>query len=482
MGEIKKSIITIAAMIILSLILFVYLLDSMIILICLSISGLAAVYFLASFLISKNTEGTSKRWYPAPFLLFSIFLPLIIGAIFLFFDFFSWVLIILLTSLTFVFFYNFLMIPLALASKYYEEKREGDPQAFPEITVLVPAFNEEDHIEKCIEGLLETDYPERKKQILVIDDGSTDKTLEKAKKYESDNLKVLHKKNGGKYSALNYGLMFADGDIVFSVDADSIVSRGAVKLMVKRFQSSSDIGAIAGNVKVLNENSFLTRCQALEYLVGINIFRTALDVFGSVSVVPGCLGAFRKNLLKGGGSYDPDTLTEDFDVTIKMRKLGKTVQASSEAFVFTEVPNNIKDLYLQRIRWYRGTFQTLLKHKNILTNPRFGLLQTLSYPFLLVSVLFLPIAGIVVLISIILSILNGLFLHMLGIFFFFNVIMILTSLLAVELEGSGRELLIYSPFLMFGYKHLLDLFKIKALIDVIRGKYEWTSPEKEEAG
>ncbi len=476
----KKNVILIGISIIVSLILFAYLLDSAIILVCLSISGIAAVYFFLTFLISKRFDRSPKRWYPAPFLIFSIFLPLVIGAVLYFYDFFSVILIVLLTSLTLVFFYNFLMVPLALASKYFEEKRDTELQTLPEISILVPAYNEENHIESCIEALLETDYPERKKQILVIDDGSTDKTLKKAKRFENKNLKVVHKKNGGKYSALNYGLMFAEGEIVFSVDADSIVSRRALKLMARRFRASSDIGAIAGNVRVLNKDSLLTRCQALEYLVGINIFRSALDIFGSVSVVPGCLGAFRKSLLQGGGSYDPDTLTEDFDVTIKMRKLGKTVQASSEAYVYTEVPTTLKDLYRQRLRWYRGTFQTLFKHKNILTNPRFGLLQTLSYPFLLVSIMFLPVAGIVVLISIILSVLSGLFLQIIGIFLFFNVIMILTSLLAVELEGSGRELLIYSPFLLFGYKHLLDFIKIKALIDVIRGKTEWTGPKRTE--
>lgn len=425
-------------------------------------------------------DVSRKRWYPAPFLLFGLLLPILIGALLFYFDIFSWILVILLTSLTLVFFYNFLMVPLAVASNYYEKKRKGELLRYPEISILVPAYNEENYIGKCIEALLEADYPAHKKKIVVIDDGSTDDTFTEAMSYgrKEENVKVLHKKNGGKHSALNFGLMFVESEIIFSIDADSIVSRPALKLMVRRFLQSDDIGAIAGNVKVLNQDGFLTRCQALEYMVGINIFRSALDILGSVSVVPGCLGAFRRKFLKGGGLYDPNTLTEDFDVTIKMRKLGKTVQASPDARVYTEVPTTLKDLYKQRIRWYRGTFQTLLKHKNILTNPRFGYLQSLSYPFLLLSAAFLPAAGIVVLISIILSVLSGLILEMLGIFLFFNIMMFLTALLAVQIEEEGDHLLVYSPFLMIGYKHLLDIMKLKALIDVMLGKTEWTSPKR----
>lgn len=476
----KKSVIIVGFLIFLSLVLFLFLVDALIIWICSLIGFITAVYFLLSFHFGEKIGVSKKRWMPAPFLLFTVFLPLVIGILLVYLQTFSWIFVILLTSLTIVFFYNFLMIPLAIANKHQEEKKEKKLQNFPKVSILVPAYNEENSIVKCIEALIETDYPENKKEIIVVDDGSTDSTLEKAKKYRSENVKIFHKKNGGKSSALNYGLMFAEGDVIISVDADSIVSRKAIKLIVKSFQDSPEVGAVAGNVKVLNRENFLSRCQALEYMVGINIFRKALHIFGSVSVVPGCLGAFRKKLLEGGGLYDPDTLTEDFDVTLKMRKLGKTVQASSKAYVYTEVPTSLKNLYKQRIRWYRGTIQTLLKHKNILTNPRFGILRTLSYPFLLLSIGFLPFAGIVVLISIILSLSEGILYDVLGLFLFFNVLMFLTSLLAVKLEEKGEELLFYSPFLMFGYKHFLDFVKLKALIDVIRGETEWTSPERKQ--
>lgn len=475
----NKLIFVIGCLILLVLALFIFVISSAVIFICAIISGIAAIYFFTIFKLgSWFEERKSQRRYPAPFLVFGMLLPVGIGFLLYLSDMFSIILTILLTGLTLVFFYNFLMIPLAIYNKSQEKKIVAEIPSYPSISVMIPAYNEEGYIGRCIEAVMETDYPSHKKEVIVIDDGSKDETYYEAKRYEKEGVKVVTKENGGKYSALNYGFIFAKGNIIVTIDADSIIARNSLKLIVKRFQSDPEIGAVAGNVKVLNAESFLTKCQALEYLVGINIFRRALDVFGAVSVVPGCLGAFKRRLLEGGGFYDPDTLTEDFDVTIKMRKLGKTVQASSGARVYTEVPSTLNDLYRQRSRWYRGNFQTIFKHRNVITNPRFGLLQQLSFPFLVYSMSLLPLAGIVVLISIILGILGGLFWEILSIFVFFNLLTALITLLAIEIDDEDFRLLAYSPFLMFGYKHFLDFMKIKSLIDVLFGRTDWTSPRR----
>src|SRR2546428_517778 len=145
---------------------------------------------------------------------------------------------------------------------------------YPSLSVLVPAYNEEKVIARTIEGLLETEYP--KKEIIVIDDGSKDKTLEIASSYKSK-VKVLHKENGGKASALNYGIAFAGGDIVVIVDADTIVGRQALKQVVKGFGRDEKVAAVAGNIKVRNRKNWITWCQALEYVAGIEIIRRAFD-------------------------------------------------------------------------------------------------------------------------------------------------------------------------------------------------------------
>ncbi|MFW6064968.1 MAG: glycosyltransferase [Candidatus Natronoplasma sp.] len=398
---------------------------------------------------------------------------------------FSPILSILLTSLTFVFFNYFFAIPLAINHHLMEHEREKKVPSYPYISIMIPAYNEEGYVGRCIESVLEADYPARKMQIIVIDDGSTDGTLSEAKEYEKSSkddqeydVQVLSKENGGKHSALNYGSIYAKGKYIFTIDADSIITRRSLKLMIRRFEDSDDVGAVASNVKIINRDNFLTWCQSLEYLMSINIFRSALDAFGTVSVVPGCLGAFKKKFLEDGGFYDPNTLTEDFDTTVKMRKLGKTVQASSGAVVFTEGPDTWKDLYKQRLRWNIGTIQTILKHKNVFLNSRYGLLRSFVFPLLLVSMFFLPIANVVVLISIIHGILTGLIVEVTIIFFFFNLLMILTSSIAIQVGDEDPKHLLFVPFLVVGYIQLLDMIKLKSLLDMIRGKAVWTSPTR----
>jgi cellulose synthase/poly-beta-1,6-N-acetylglucosamine synthase-like glycosyltransferase len=153
--------------------------------------------------------------------------------------------------------------------------------------------------------MIETKYP--RKEILFVDDGSKDRTLEIAKQFKKDVI-VLHKENGGKASALNYGLQYAKGEIVVVVDADTIIGRNSLKEIVKGFEVDEHVAAVAGNIKVRNRVNWITKCQALEYLVGIQVIRRAFDTFGSITVVPGALGAFKKSFVSGTGAYGKETM------------------------------------------------------------------------------------------------------------------------------------------------------------------------------
>jgi cellulose synthase/poly-beta-1,6-N-acetylglucosamine synthase-like glycosyltransferase len=383
--------------------------------------------------------------------------------------------LVVAAGLTITFWNNFLTIPLALYHKSFEAYEE--PQlVYPPLSIILPAYNEEKVLARTIEALLEADYPN--KEIIVVDDGSTDRTLEVASRYEKAGVKVYHKENGGKFSALNYGLKFSKGEIIATVDADSIVGRSALKEMVKKFHNPN-VAAACGNIKVLNRVNWLTRCQALEYIVSINIIRRAFDVFGAVTVVPGALGAFRKGVLEAGGLYDKDTLTEDFDVTIKALKAGSIVQASSYALAYTEAPQTLKDLYKQRMRWYRGNFQTILKHRDALTNPRYGFLQRLGFPFFLISMIFIPFAGMVVLASAIVALIEGAYVFVASMLLLFTILQSLVSLLAIEMDEEDIRLVAYAAFFVVGYKHLIDVFTIKALFDVLfKRRVGWTRAER----
>jgi cellulose synthase/poly-beta-1,6-N-acetylglucosamine synthase-like glycosyltransferase len=273
-----------------------------------------------------------------------------------------------------------------------------------------------------------------------------------------------------------------------------MVSRTALVELVRRFEDPTVV-AVAGNVKVLNRNKLLAQCQALEYVFDINISRRGLDIFGAVIVVPGCLGAFRAEAIRSSGGWDVETIVEDFDTTIKVfkggafdvsnplapinlqepdfqaaakgMKVGKVVQASSAAVVYTEAPETLGDLWKQRLRWYRGNFQTLLKHKDAFGNPRFGALYSLGFPYVLISMIFIPISMLAIVITAILAILAGDVIPILLIFGVFTLLQFVVSLLAIQLDDEDLKLSLYSPFFVIGYKHFLDIVKLKAGFDVL---------------
>ncbi|RLE83425.1 MAG: glycosyl transferase, partial [Thermoprotei archaeon] len=384
---------------------------------------------------------------------------------------------IVAAGLSINFWHSFLMIPLAAYDKYLElQEKRLSIKYYPSLTVIVPAYNEEKVIARTIEALLDAEYPD--KEIIVVDDGSTDGTLNIALRYEKLGVKVLHKENGGKYSALNYGLRAARGDIVVVVDADTIVGRKALKAMAMKFREP-DVAAVCGNIKVLNRVNWLTKCQALEYVLGINIVRRALSNFGAVPVVPGSLGAFRRSVLETVGFYDKDTVVEDFDVTIKVLKAGRSIQASSEALAYTEAPQTFRDFYKQRMRWYGGNLQTIIKHKDALFNPRYGFLQRLSYPYVLVSLVFIPFASVVVWIAAAYAIIAGEGALIALIFSIFTTMQFLLSLLALEIDEEDLKLMLYSPFFVIGYKNLIDFFKIKSMLDIVlRRRVKWMRAER----
>jgi cellulose synthase/poly-beta-1,6-N-acetylglucosamine synthase-like glycosyltransferase len=279
----------------------------------------------------------------------------------------EWYKPIMLSSFSIVYLTNFMAVPLAVASKHREKQITASMPYIVPLTVIIPAYNEEKWIGHCIEAVLEADYPS--KEVIVVDDGSTDNTYEVASRYASRGVTVLRKPNGGKASALNYGLLFATGEVVVCIDADSIIGRETLKNIVKPFMDPHVVG-VAGNVKVVNQVNWLTKNQALEYLTQLNIIRRATSFFGAVQVMPGPLAAFRRQQAIQVGRYDRETLTEDFDITVKLQKAGGVIQAPSNAYAYTEAPSKLSSLYRQRLRWYRGNTQVLLRHKDVPLKPK----------------------------------------------------------------------------------------------------------------
>lgn len=378
-----------------------------------------------------------------------------------------------LFAITLIFVYYWF---IALAAVYHSNRyRSGAAPSAPteSISILVPAYNEAGYIQRTITALLEADYPAGQREIIVIDDGSTDDTYVEAHAFESETVTVVSKDNGGKYSALNYGLLFASNDVILTVDADSVVETDALKRMVDRL-TEPGVGAVASTVTIWNRDSLLTGCQQLEYTIGVNVYRRMLDLFGIVMVVPGCLGAYRREVIEEVHAFDPQTLTEDFDITVKILRAGYEVR-TSDARVYTEAPGSLCDLYSQRLRWYRGNYMTILKHRGILAEPDDGFLSRFAFPLRLVELFFLPFASWVILGLIVSLLLSGALLQVLLLFVFFTSIIFLIAALGVYIEGEDWRLLWYTPLFLVGYKHFQDALLLKSLFDVVFDRdLSWT--------
>ena len=438
-----------------------------------------AIIFFQIFSTRRQISSKKKEMGTAPsfFVITMIFLPLALGIVVGFEGYSIWqspTRLFILWGLTMTFWNTMIFIPTAIYAKYKEDKIP-DPVHYPSVTIFVPAYNEEKVIARTIEGLIATDYP--KKEIIVIDDGSKDKTLQIANKYKSY-AKILHKENGGKASALNYGMAFANGEIAVIVDADTIIGRDAIKQLVKGFVDKDTV-AVAGNIKVRNRVNWLTKCQALEYIAGIQINRRAFDFLGSITIVPGALGAFRKSVLEEAGTYDKGTIVEDFDATVKVLKAGGVIKSSNTATAYTEAPQALHDFQKQRRRWYHGNIQVVLRHSDALTNKRFVFLNKIALPYTILSMFVLPVAGLVVIANAIIGILTGDAIFVIVSFALFILLSHLQSALAIRIDGDDPKLIAYSTFMVIIYKQITDFLLLKAAIDVlVKRKAVWTSAKR----
>ncbi|QDI88132.1 glycosyltransferase [Candidatus Nitrosopumilus sp. SW] len=426
-------------------------------------------------LYSRNKPGTKA---PSVFLIFLLASPFIIAGMIAYEGyslFESPVRIILLWAMTISFWSTMLFVPMAVLSKYREDI-QPDVKSYPKISIIIPAYNEEKVIANTIEGLLETKYP--KKEIIFVDDGSKDNTLRIATNFKGQ-IKVLHKENGGKATAINYGIQYSTGEIIVIVDADTIIGRQSLKEIVKGFEVNEHVAAVAGNIKVRNQKNWITKCQALEYITGIQIVRRAFDVFGSITIVPGALGAFKKSFLTEAGAYGKETIVEDFDQTIKLLKAGLITQGSAKATAYTEAPNTLRDFIAQRKRWYRGNIQVLKRHSDALTNPRYGYLQKLSLPYLFLGMVITPIVGFTSTINAIIGIIMGDWWFVLQVSLIFTVVHYLMTALALRIDGEDQRLLGYAGFLVFGFKQIVDALLLKAMIEQLtKKKATWTSAKR----
>src|SRR3954454_3464451 len=239
---------------------------------------------------------------------------------------------------------------------------------YPFVSIIVPAYNESEVIQASLASLLELRYPYY--EIIAVDDGSSDGTYEKMREFEGNHygvrVQVFRKENSGKADTLNYGIRRSRAPIVVCMDSDSRLTPDALRYAVSTF-ADPHVGAVAGNVKVINRHNIWTKLQALEYIEGLNIVRKAQAFWRSVNVIPGPIGIFRRAAIEATGGYDSDTFAEDFDMTVKILAAGWKINYEPKAVAFTEAPEELLDIIKQRYRWSRGILQALRKQRHLLT-------------------------------------------------------------------------------------------------------------------
>ena len=306
------------------------------------------------------------------------------------FDFIFWVFLLgdVLMSLRLL-----LIGALATFDRLRSRRLPESSEFKPAVTVIIPAYNEEKVIESTVRSVLASDYPNLK--IIVVDDGSKDSTYGVVQATFADEIAtgrvlLLTKPNSGKAEALNFGLQHTQDDFYVGIDADTAIAPNAVSLLAAHF-ADEQVGAVAGNAKVGNRVNLWTRWQALEYITSQNFERRALNVVGAVSVVPGAIGAWRREAVQESGGYHTDTVAEDADLTMSLLEHGWKVVNEDRALAFTEAPTTARRLMRQRFRWSFGILQAVWKHGSALRKR--SRLGWIALPNILIFQILLPLVS-----------------------------------------------------------------------------------------
>ena len=406
--------------------------------------------------------------------------------------------------------------------------------AAPRISILAPAFNEEATIEDSVRSLLALFYANL--EIVVINDGSKDKTVEVLQRvfelvpipsvlepvvetkplrqlYRSrthPNLVVADKVNGGKADALNVGLNLASGDLVCAIDADTLIEPDALQRMVRPFLASANIVAAGGTIRVANGCTIrrgrvlamraprhpLAGFQVVEYLRAFLFGRVGWNRMGGNLIISGAFGLFHRETVLDIGGYAHDTVGEDMELVIRLRRHGFETGGPSDAdFVpdpvaWTEVPESAKVLGRQRDRWHRGLADVLWRHRTVLFNRKYGAMGWVAYPYFTFVELLAPIIEAIGLVGGIIGLALGVIDIPFAILYFllaygYGMLLSVSTLLLEELTFQrytrlrDRALLVLWALLEnVGYRQVTVFWRLRGIWKYLRGNKSWGAMER----
>ena len=406
--------------------------------------------------------------------------------------------------------------------------------AVPRVSILAPAYNEEATIEDSVRSLLALYYPNL--EIVVVNDGSRDDTVAvlterfelvampsvlearvatKAVRrlYRSrthPNLVVVDKENGGKADALNVALNLASGDLVCAIDADTIIEPDALQRMVRPFLASDTVIAAGGTIRVANGSIIrhgriiemnaprhaLAGFQVIEYLRAFLFGRLGWNRMGGNLIISGAFGLFDREAVLDIGGYAHDTVGEDMELVIRLRRRGYETDGRSDVdFVpdpvaWTEVPESLRVLGRQRDRWHRGLCDVLWRHRDVLFNRKYGSMGLVSFPYFVFVELFAPIVEATGLIVGALGFAFGLLNIQFAILYFlvaygFGMLLSLLTLLLEELSFQRyrgiRDRLVLITWVVLeniGYRQLTVAWRLRGIWKYLRGRKDWGAMER----
>ncbi|MCH8941484.1 MAG: glycosyltransferase [Bacteroidetes bacterium] len=390
-------------------------------------------------------------------------------------------LVIFLFVLIFRYFAILIMAYLYINQYTYKPTSEF----FPFVSIIVPVYNEEKVVTESIKSLLDLNYSNY--EIIIINDGSTDNTkkvTEALVGYQKGRLSdikisLINKPNGGKAQALNAGIKYSKAEIVLCMDGDSQLAPDSIKVAVRHF-SNPEIGAVAGNVKVINRGKLLTDLQALEYIEGLNMARSAQSFVNLVNIIPGPIGLFRKKAIEEAGFYSSDTFAEDADLTLKILANGWKIYYEPNSISYTEAPEKLHELLKQRYRWTRGIIQSIRKHKKLMINPTINFGDTFIMWTMVYEALIWPVMNIAANVFFIVA---AIFFGFTSLIFFWwaglCLLDLVTALYCIAVEKEEFRLVPYSLIYRMVFILIIDVSKVMSTVEEFLGiRMSWGKLER----
>ncbi|MEK6834999.1 MAG: glycosyltransferase family 2 protein [Nanoarchaeota archaeon] len=278
---------------------------------------------------------------------------------------------------------------------YFKESKIEIVNKFPKVSIIIPAYNEEKGIAKTIRSVLNLDYPRDKLEIIVVDDSSKDNTGKVAKGFKEIKLIYNNHRGLGKASALNEGLKHATGKFFAVIDADSEVEESSLKRIIDYFEDERT-GSVISSIKIRNPKNIYQHIQRLEYILATFI-RKLMSKIDTLHITPGVLSVYKTNLIRKLGGFDENNITEDLEIALRLRANNYSVKMSPDSITYTKIPSDFKELWNQRIRWFRGFISNNLKYKKMFMNKKYGAMGRFQLP--LNALTFFTIIALFVVIS-----------------------------------------------------------------------------------